>query len=295
MDNAEDRSKFQKWVAHVTLYKSDDRKFYCQRSNWLPTCRQNTGSPPLFSFILILFTSLSFFLVNFFQKSSIMYYNNQQLGKNPDSFNEFLQFRSGGSWMGCLTIFTSFFYATELQMYVSNIFAILFIAVPVEMVHGSVCLLKMFFLSSLSNLCAGYFFALDSKFTIIGASIAIQSLVYAHMFNLALQWNRVNKAYAATRVVMMVFWLIQDNTWHLFRYYASMNTDWPLVSNGVFVAPIIGVSYGVILIYTYRARDDNREGKNDNSIRNRTIKEWTYFGVIMVASVSLMVLGKWFR
>ena len=157
MDNAEDRSKFQKWVAHVTLYKSDDRKFYCQRSNWLPTCRQNTGSPPLFSFLLILFTSLSFFLVNFFQQSSIMYYDKQHLGNNtPDSLNKYLQFRSGGSWMGCLTVFTSFFYATELQMYVSNIFAILFIAVPVEMVHGSVCLLKMFFLSSLSNACAGY-------------------------------------------------------------------------------------------------------------------------------------------
>lgn len=163
------------------------------------------------------------------------------------------------------------------------------------MVHGTTSLLKMFFLASFSNICSGYFFAIESKFTIIGASIAIQTLVYAHMFNLALQWNRVNKAYAATRVVMMVFWLIQDNTWHLFRYYASMSTEWPLVSSGIFVAPIIGMSYGVILIYTYRARDDNREGKNDNSVRNRMIKEYTYFGTIFAASLALLVVGKWVR
>jgi len=294
MENPEERSKFQKWVAHVTLYKSDDRKFYCQRSNWIPTCPTNTGSPPLFSIILALATSLSFFLVNFSSKSSYMYYNTKQLDDSPDKLNSFLQFRSDGGWMSILTVFSSFFYATEIQMYVSNIFAILFIAIPVEMVHGTTSLLKMFFLSSFSNICSGYFFAIDSKFTIIGASIAIQTLVYAHMFNLALQWNRVNKAYAATRVVMMVFWLIQDNTWHLFRYYASMSTEWPLVSSGIFLAPIIGVSYGVILIYTYRARDDNREGKNDNSVRNRTIKEYTYFGGIFVGSLALLVVGKWF-
>ena len=117
MENAEDRSKFQKWVAHVTLYKSDDRKFYCQRSNWIPTCRQNTGSPPLLSIILALVTSLSFFLVNFSSKSSYMYYSTKQLDENPDTLNSLLQFRSDGSWVSILTVFSSFFYATEIQMY----------------------------------------------------------------------------------------------------------------------------------------------------------------------------------
>jgi len=300
MENPESRSKFQKWVAHVTLYKSDDRKFYCQRSNWIPTCRQNTGSPPLLSMIMILATSLTFFLSNYFSNTSFMYYRNDYLEdlngehKLPEIVN-FLQFRSGGSWIGFLTVFTSFFFATELQMYVSNVFAILFISIPIEMVHGTMCLLKLFFLASFSNICAGYFLTPDSKFTIIGASIALQTLVYAHIFNLALQWKRVNKTYAATRVVMIIFWLIQDNTWHLFRYYATMNTTWPLSSYGIFVAPIVGVSYGVILVYTYRAKDDNREGKaNDNSIRNRTIKEYVYFGVIIVASAVMLVLGKFF-
>ena len=53
--------------------------------------------------------------------------------KLPEIVN-FLQFRSGGSWIGFLTVFTSFFFATELQMYVSNVFAILFISIPIEMV-----------------------------------------------------------------------------------------------------------------------------------------------------------------
>merc|ERR1711976_609044 len=235
--------------------------------------------------IMILATSLTFFLSNYFSNSSFMYYRNDYLEdlngehKLPEIVN-FLQFRSGGSWIGFLTVFTSFFFATELQMYVSNVFAILFISIPIEMVHVTMCLLKLFFLASFSNICAGYFLTPDSKFTIIGASIALQTLVYAHIFNLALQWKRVNKTYAATRVVMIIFWLIQDNTWHLSSY-------------GIFVAPIVGVSYGVILVYTYRAKDDNREGKaNDNSIRNRTIKEYVYFGVIIVASDVIFGVGK---
>ena len=55
------------------------------------------------------------------------------------------------------------------------------------------------------------------------------------------------------------------------------------------LAPLIGATYGVVLFYTYRGNDHDE--KTDDKIRKRTIKEWTFFGVIVAVSVALLILG----
>lgn len=63
-------------------------------------------------------------------------------------------------------------------MYVSNLLVLFFVAVPLEMVHGSLPLIKLYLLSFISQILCSFFFSTGHNFMILGASVAIQSLIY---------------------------------------------------------------------------------------------------------------------
>ena len=129
-------------------------------------------------------------------------------------------------------------------MYLSNILIYLFIGVPTEMVHGSIAIIKIFFMGTAVPAMLSYYF-LDNSFIYIGASGAIQALIYAHLFIMTLQWARMeNKSYAILRLVVIAFWLIQDNCWQLFRYYATAVFKTPISWLNVATSPLIGATYG---------------------------------------------------
>lgn len=75
------------------------------------------------------------------------------------------------------------------------------------------------------------------------------------MFTITLSWSRLEKSPALLRLVILALWLIQDNTWQLYRYYATIEKATPFSPVTMLLAPIIGATYGVVLFYSYRAGD----------------------------------------
>ena len=292
--------KYHKWAAQLSLSKKSYRDYYYTHYGCLNFCKPSLGSFPTVSLLTILLTSIVFILSNLpsinsnknNNVSSYLYFNvNQPLNTET---GEFFIFNTGNPWyLQILTFFTAFFNATELQMYISNLLILFLLAIPLEMVHGPKPFLKLFFTGFLCQILASFFFNgggsnNERSFMIIGSSIAIQSLVYAHMFVTTFSWSRIEKSAAVLRLIVLAFWLIQDNTWQLYRYYASIGADYPFSPVTMVLAPCIGATYGVILFYTYRAQDETRD---DRFIKSRNRKEWSIFGILIVVCGSLVVLS----
>jgi len=156
------------------------------------------------------------------------------------------------------------------------------------MVHGSIAIIKVFFMGTAVPAMLSYYF-LDNSFIYIGASGAIQALIYAHLFIMTLQWARMeNKSFAVLRLVVIAFWLIQDNCWQLFRYYATADLETPISWLNLATSPFIGATYGVMVLYTLRLNDTDRHPKK---VKSRTVKEWSFFAIYLLASLTFCIIG----
>ena len=153
--------KHYQWASQIAISKESNRKHFTQHFD----CSLLSGQFPFTSLLTIITTSIIFFA----SAEKYLYYKN-----TPDiSENEFFIFSTNNKWYlsAFLTPVTSFFNATEMQMYISNLLVLVFVAVPLEMVHGSLAIVKLFGLSFLSQILTSFYFSSECKFIIIGRFI----------------------------------------------------------------------------------------------------------------------------
>ena len=152
--------RYHKWAADVALSKKEYRNYYLAHYGCFNFCKPKLGSAPTVSILTMVATSILFFC----SANKYLYFDSDK----PLEEKEFYIFTTNNKWyLNLLTFFSSFFNATEMQMYVSNLLVLFFIGIPLEMVHGSVAIIKLFSVSFLSQIFTSFFFSTNCDFMIM--------------------------------------------------------------------------------------------------------------------------------
>lgn len=247
----------------------ESRRKYYKRYTCVPNCDSNNGGPPYFTALILIICWVCFYIYNL-SDDSISALINSWMIYFPDNVNKNYEF-----WR----LFTYSFLHADLTHIASNCFILLIVGSMLELGHDSfrpaiIYCVGCIFGSLLSGIVAPGVY-------LVGASGGCYALVFAHLGNLIINGDIMDKKALLVRAVFilpLVCTVIFDTWQAMSRFgqhdFAGTGVSWSAHAGGAFV----GLFFGIYVLRNYEV------------MKHERICKWISICVFGAGTVSLFIL-----